>query len=119
MIREAMKDTLNILGLTVILAKDGEEAIKLYKQALAVGSAIDLVILDLTVPGGLGGQETLAHLLDLNPNIKAIVSSGYSENLVISEYERFGFKGVISKPFRIEELNAVIAKHLASKELTA
>jgi PAS domain S-box-containing protein len=102
-------------GYQVSLASDGTAAIELYKSALASGEPYEVVIIDLTVPGGMGGQETIAHLRDLNPKIKAIVSSGYATDPVMADYERFGFTGVISKPYKIDELNEVIHKALEGK----
>ncbi|HEX3046423.1 MAG TPA: PAS domain S-box protein [Bacillota bacterium] len=99
-------------GYQVSLAKDGAVAIELYQRSLDDGAPFDIVIIDLTVPGGMGGQETIAYLRDINPKIKAIVSSGYATDPVMADYERFGFMGVISKPYKIDELNEVVHKVL-------
>lgn len=114
-IREVMQEALNFLGFEVALAKDGHTALRLYEEAMQSGKPFDVALLDLTVPGGMGGQETLAYLKDLDPEIKAIVSSGYSNDPVIAEYETFGFKGVVHKPYKINELTEVIDRLMGRK----
>ena len=89
LIRSLVKRMLKILGHTTEIAKDGEQAIELYVQALNSNQPFDLVILDLTVQGGLGGKDTIKKLQKIDPNVKAIVSSGYSNDPVMSEYERY------------------------------
>lgn len=83
---------------------DGERAIERYRQARDHGRPFDVVILDLTVPGGMGGKETLAKLREVDPRVKAIVSSGYSTDTVMAEFERYGFAARVEKPFRVTEL---------------
>ena len=85
-------------------AADGAEAIKLYSEAMEAGKPFDAVILDLTIPGGIGGKHVLKKLLEINPGVKAIISSGYSIELDIAEYKKYGFKGVIPKPYTIDQL---------------
>lgn len=85
------------------LAANGEEAVKLYKEAMKAGRPFDIVILDLTIPGGMGGKETITKLCKIDPTVKALVSSGYSSELDIAEYNRFGFSGVIAKPYTIDQ----------------
>lgn len=109
-IREVMQEALNFLGYDVALAKDGHTALRLYEEALRLGRPFDVVLLDLTVPGGMGGQETMAYLRDLDPNVKAIVSSGYANDPVIADYELYGFHGVVHKPYKINELTEVIGR---------
>lgn len=110
MIREATDQILGYLGYEVASAKDGAEAIKLYKSARESGQPFDVVILDLTIPGGMGGKEAIQKLLELDPQAKVIVSSGYSNDPVMAEYKRYGFIDVIAKPYKIEELNQTLAK---------
>jgi PAS domain S-box-containing protein len=104
---EMLKDS---YGYQVVPVTGGARAIDLYKQAKESGEPFDVAIMDLTVPGDMGGQEVIAHLRDYDPNIKAIVSSGYANNPIIAEYERFGFCGVVSKPYKIDELVGVLNK---------
>lgn len=117
-ILKTVSELLEMYGHEVTTASDGEKAIDAYLQGLQSGSPFDLVIMDLTVPGGMGGQEAIAHLRDVDPNIKAIVSSGYANELIIMDYERFGFCGVMTKPYKIEEINKVINQVINSKQLT-
>jgi PAS domain S-box-containing protein len=107
-VREIAHEILTHLGCDVVLAKDGEEAIEIYRQLMATGKAVDLVIMDLTVPGGMGGKESIEKLLEIDPQVKVIVASGYSNDPVMANYSDYGFKGVISKPFLINELSEVI-----------
>lgn len=97
------------LGYAVIPALDGAEAVRLYAGAQARGQTIDAVILDLTVPGGVGGEQALKQLVALDPAVKAIVSSGYSNDRVMASYQEFGFQAVVPKPYGLESLAAVLA----------
>jgi len=92
----------------VEFAKDGAEAIKLYKKARKSGNPFDAVIMDLTIPGGLGGKQTIKKLLEIDPEVKAIVSSGYTDDPIMSKFKKYGFSGVVSKPYTIEELGKVL-----------
>jgi PAS domain S-box-containing protein len=111
-VRKAVGGMLRSLGYTVELAEKGEEAIAKYKEAKNAKKSFDAVILDLTVPGGLGGKKTMEKLLQIDPDVKAIVSSGYSTDPVMANYEKHGFKAVVAKPFDMEELNKAIEKVL-------
>jgi signal transduction histidine kinase/CheY-like chemotaxis protein len=103
-------------GYEVASARHGNEAIDLYTDARARGRAFDLLILDLTVPGEMGGAETIKKLLEIDPRVKAIVSSGYSDDPVIEDFKKYGFKGVVVKPYAIAELRRVVREVLASDE---
>lgn len=111
-IRKVISSMLNHLGYKVELSKDGAEVIKFYEDALKRNTPFDAVIMDLTIPGGMGGEEAIKHLLRIDPDIKAIVSSGYSASSVISHYKEYGFKGVINKPYTLEELSKELNKVL-------
>ncbi|MBP1734279.1 MAG: multi-sensor hybrid histidine kinase, partial [Deltaproteobacteria bacterium] len=108
-VRDVTSEMLVQLGYEVQLAKDGDEAIEAYAKALEKGVLFDAVILDLTIPGGTGGDEAILKLLEIDPNVKGILSSGYADNNVMNDFREFGFKGVISKPFNFDELASVIA----------
>lgn len=117
-IRTLVSRGLQRSGLEVVCASEGVEALTLYSAALAEGDPFDVVVLDLTIPGGMGGVEAIAELRKINPEIKAIVSSGYSDNSVLANYREHGFSAIVSKPFRISELVDAIARVLAPKPQT-
>ncbi len=104
MIRRSTGRMLERLGYEVALAADGEEGIDLYKDAIALGQAFDLVILDLTIRRGMGGDQAMRELLRIDPDVKAIVSSGYSADPILSSHKEHGFCGVVPKPYRIDKL---------------
>jgi CheY-like chemotaxis protein len=103
-IRQVAGEMLQYIGYKVESAKDGSEAIEIYMKALLAGNPFDAVIMDLTIPGGMGGKETIKKLLEIAPNVRAIVSSGYSNDPVLSNFKDYGFVGVIKKPYRFDEL---------------
>ncbi|MEI7880110.1 MAG: ATP-binding protein [bacterium] len=105
---------LNRMGCLVETSADGRQAIELYKQALKAGTPFDVLILDLTIPGGIGGQEVLKEILAMDPHAKAIVSSGYAEGPVMSNFPFYGFKGVLVKPYTETQLEELVAKVAAS-----
>ncbi|HOD69716.1 MAG: Chemotaxis protein CheY [Deltaproteobacteria bacterium ADurb.BinA179] len=107
-IRDVLSSMLDFLGYEVQVASDGAQALSMYREAMDAGKPFDAVIMDLTVPGGMGGKEAIHDLLEMDPNAKAIVSSGYSTDPVVTNYQDYGFKGVISKPFKIEELKEAV-----------
>ncbi len=109
-LRDVLKRTLNRLGSEVEVAKNGGEAIQLYEAALKTGQPFDIVFLDLTVPGGMGGKQTLVRLRELDPQVKAVVCSGYSSDPILSNYQEYGFWDVLTKPFRIEDLVKVLRR---------
>ncbi len=113
-IRDMTKQLLGFIGYDVECAKDGVEAIELYKSAKANCKPFDIVIMDLTVPGGMGGEEAVTKLREFDNNVKTIVFSGYSNNPILSDYKKYGFDGVITKPFKIEEFNKVIHETMAA-----
>jgi PAS domain S-box-containing protein len=114
-ILKVVGEMLEYSGYRVALAKDGVDAIGFYREALYSGDPFEVVIMDLTVPGGMGGQEAIAHLRDIDPRVKTIVSSGYANDPVMADFERFGFCGVVAKPFKLNDLNAVLRKVLEEK----
>jgi len=114
MIRDIAGSILNHLGYTVSFAKNGEEAISRYQEALGGKLPFDAVIMDLTIPGGMGGKEAIKQLLGIDPAVKALVSSGYSNDPIMSDYQAFGFKGVIIKPYLIQEISKALQTVLAT-----
>ena len=107
-IRKVVGKMLSHLGHTVELAENGEEAVDFYKQALTGDQPFDIVILDLTVPGAMGGREAIDLLREIDPDVKAIVSSGYSQDQLLAEYRQYGFSGVVSKPYVLRQLESAI-----------
>lgn len=114
-VREIGEEVLSHLGYKVLTAEDGIHAIEMYTKAYEEKTPFDIVILDLTVPGGLGGKETLEKLKEIAPSIKAIVTSGYANDPIMSNYKQYGFSGVLSKPYRIEHVSKVLQDVLDSK----
>jgi len=104
MIRDVVGDMLGILGYEAGFAKDGAEAVELYKKAEQSVRPFDAVIMDLTVPGGMGGKEAVRKLAEIDPEVKAIVSSGYSDDPVMADFRKYGFSNVVAKPYNIKEL---------------
>jgi len=113
-VREAARRMLEHLGYEVVAAVDGEEAVAVYGRARREGRPFDLVILDLTVPGGLGGREALPRLLDLDPQVRAIVSSGYSSDPLLANYRDHGFRGRLAKPYEPSVLGRTVREALAT-----
>jgi len=103
---------LGAIGFSAETATDGNRAIEVYKQALLAGKPFDVVIMDLTIPGGMNGEETIKRLLAIDPEAKAIVSSGYAEDQVVANYAEFGFKGIVAKPYTKEQLQVAIQQVL-------
>ena len=89
-------------------ALDGADAIKLYQAALKSGNPFTVAILDLTIPGGMGGQSAIRELLKIDPSVKAIVSSGYIDDPVMAKHRDYGFSGMVAKPYTIEELRKAV-----------
>ena len=107
-IRALVEFTLDRLGYVVSGAETALDGVNLYREKLEAGERFDLVILDLTLPGGMGGKEALKHLIEIDPTVNAIVSSGYAMDSTMSRYQDFGFRGVIAKPYEAAELGRVV-----------
>ena len=87
---------------------DGEEAIKLYKSTMESNEPFDAVLLDLTIVDGMGGEKTIEKLLEIDPDVKAIVVSGYVNNRIMASFKEYGFRDILTKPYEIEELDEVL-----------
>lgn len=111
-VRKAVSEVLVVLGYEVECAKEGEQTLEMYRGARGAGTLFDVVVLDLTVSSGMGGRETIEKLLDIDPSVKIIVSSGYPHDPVVVDYRRFGVKGVIIKPYNSSELEEILEKVL-------
>ncbi|MGH8094582.1 MAG: CHASE3 domain-containing protein [Chthoniobacterales bacterium] len=115
-IRILVDFTLTRLGYEVCPAPTALHGIELYREALITGHRFDLVILDLTLPGGMGGKEALKKLLEIDPMVNAVVSSGYATDATMSRYEDFGFRGMIAKPYQAAELGRKVHALIASND---
>jgi len=96
------------VGYEVDCAPEGSTAVEIYRKALETGSPYAAVILDLTIPGGMGGQETLARLKEIDPDVRAIVASGYANDAILADYRNYGFSGIVIKPYNMRQLAAAI-----------
>ena len=112
-VRKLVRRLLQHMGHEVELVEEGQGAVGAYESAKSQGQPFDAVILDLTIRDGVGGRETIRDLLKIDPDVKAIVMSGYGNDPVVLEPERYGFKGVLAKPFDRASLTKVLALVLA------
>lgn len=111
-IREVAGELLSCMGCEVATANDGVDALEKYKRAYDAGEPFDAVIMDLTVPGGMGGKEAVKSLLEIDPGAKAIVSSGYSNDPIMASFREYGFCEVILKPYTMKSFSSVLHKTL-------
>ncbi len=109
-ILDLARESLRRFGYDVDTAVHGAEAIEKFQSAVNGGKPFEAIVMDLTVPGGMGGKEAMRRLLEIDPKVRAIVSSGYSQDPVMANYKEFGFSGVVEKPYQVD----VLAKALAS-----
>jgi PAS domain S-box-containing protein len=107
-VRDVLHRSLTRLGYVVVSAREGEEAITLYEQALKSDQPFDAVIMDLTIPGGMGGKDAVIRLREIDPAVKAIVASGYSDDPVMAHFRDYGFSGVVSKPYLLKDLSQTV-----------
>jgi CheY-like chemotaxis protein len=105
MILKIARGLLQLMGYEVTTAQNGEETIGFYKQAMKLRKPFDAVILDLAIPGGLGGKEVMQELIAIDPHVKAIISSGYLNDPVVRDFQRYGFLGMLTKPYETNELD--------------
>ncbi|MBI5643247.1 MAG: response regulator [Deltaproteobacteria bacterium] len=115
-VRDAAGSILNELGYEVVFANDGAEAVEIYKKEMKTPRPVDLVIMDLTIPAGMGGREAIKRLLEIDPNAKAIVSSGYSNDSIMSDFKKYGFSAVIAKPYKISDLSQTINNVISGRK---
>jgi CheY-like chemotaxis protein len=112
-VQDIAKQMLVRLGHEVLQAEDGEEAIEIFKEHRKSGQPVDVIIMDLTIPGGMGGKDAVQEILKIDPEAKVIVSSGYSNDPVMADYRKYGFKAAIAKPFLLAELKEVLTDVLS------
>lgn len=116
LVRDIAAKMLAYLGYEVETAQDGVEAVKMHQEALEAKQPFDAIILDLTVPGGMGGKDAIGKLLEIDPNVRAIASSGYSDDPVMSDYAAYGYKGIVAKPYKVQELSEALHAVLSGPE---
>jgi CheY-like chemotaxis protein len=108
LIRTLAETMLVKLGFETVTCDEGEKAIELYAAALESDEPFQAIILDLTVPGGMGGKDTIVRLREIDPEVRAIVASGYSDDAIMASYSDYGFSGSLAKPYKLEELSEVL-----------
>jgi PAS domain S-box-containing protein len=111
-IRKTATEMLNFFGLEVDSAVEGDEAYEMFVNAIESGRPYNLVIMDLTIPGGVGGRDAVKKFCDVDPHIKIIVSSGYSNDPILSDYKKYGFSGIVVKPYKMDDLYNQLKKFL-------
>ena len=108
-IQNLLLKLLNRLGYNVIITSEGKEFLKVYRNMKESQKEVSCVIMDLTIAGGLGGKETIKNLREFDDQVKVIVSSGYSNDPIMSNYIDYGFNGVLPKPFSIHDLSDLLS----------
>ncbi len=114
-VRDAAGSMLRELGYDAAFARDGSEAIDLFRKTVEAGGRFDAIIMDLTIPGGMGGKEAVTRLLALDPALKVIASSGYSNDPIMADYKKYGFSAIVPKPYEIEDLRKALHGVIAGK----
>jgi CheY-like chemotaxis protein len=117
-IRQLASALLRRIGYTAVAVADGAEAITKYDAARRAGQPFDAVVMDLTVPNGMGGADALRELQAMDPGVKAIVCSGYSNDPVMANYREYGFSGVVPKPYNAEDLATALSEMLSTRALS-
>lgn len=108
-IRDLLGELLKVAGFEVVAVCDGEEALRVYGASMEAENGFDCVIMDLTIPNGMGGEKTIGEMLKMDPDVRAVVSTGYSNDPVMLEYQDYGFVGRIAKPYRLSVLLETLA----------
>jgi PAS domain S-box-containing protein len=107
-VRQTAREILEHLGYQADVCEDGTAALNLYREARESGIPYAVVFMDLTIPGGMGGKVTMIKLLEIDPDVKGVVTSGYSNDPILAHYREYGFCGVVVKPFTVDEIIAVL-----------
>ena len=115
LVRDVAQSMLNLMGHEVVLVQDGAGALELYREHSDSGEPIDIVVMDLTIPGGMGGKDAVKEILAFDPDAKVIVSSGYSNDPIMANCQKYGFCAAIVKPYQLQELTKVINQVLAER----
>ena len=112
MVRHVAARILTHLGYEVDLAANGADALAMYAEARTAGRPYRATLMDLTVPGGMGGEQAMAELLKIDPDARAIVSTGYSTDPIATDFRLHGFRGTIMKPYEIVQLSHAVSRVL-------
>ncbi len=112
LVQKVAEEMFKGLNFKVDLTKNGEEALEKFKESIINGKQYDIVLLDLTIPGGMGGEKTISKILELDPEVYAIATSGYSSDPVMANYKQYGFKEILKKPYSIEEVKKLVDNFL-------
>jgi len=115
LVRELLETMLDKIGYATVVTSHGEDTIKEYKNAMDAGRPFDAVILDLAIKGGMGGTKTIRRLKEIDPRVKAILSSGYSTDEAMSNYRKYGFSGLVAKPYELKELSRILMSVLQAR----
>ena len=107
-ILDVTQEVLKFLGYEVMFARDGAAAVDLYKKEKNAGVPFDVVFLDLSVPEGMGGKEAIQQLKEFDPDVKAVVSSGYAQDPAVQDFSSHGFSGRLSKPYKINDMKTIL-----------
>ncbi|MDH3348878.1 MAG: PAS domain S-box protein, partial [Desulfobulbaceae bacterium] len=114
-VRDVAAMMLSYCGYEVVKVSDGREAVDRYKKN-GDGGSIDLIIMDITIPGGMGGKEAIKEIININPNAKVIVASGYSNDPIMADYRKYGFRAAVAKPFTLEQLSIAVNRVLSAEK---
>ncbi len=117
MVRNTTGQMLHRLGYKVEFSKDGDEAVAYYRESMKSEKPFDTVILDLTVRGGMGGKEAIQKLIEIDPDVIGIVSSGHSEDPVMNDFGKYGFFSAIAKPYSMPELSVILDKVITDTDV--
>jgi CheY-like chemotaxis protein len=109
-ILDVIHEVLQFLGYDATFARDGVAAIEIYSREKTNGRPFDLVILDLTVPDGMGGKEAFEKLRKVDPTVKVVISSGFTDDPMMAEFAKFGLDGILAKPYRINDIKVLLER---------
>ena len=113
-VRKMTKTMLGFLGFEAEVAPEGAKAVEIYRDAMTTGRPFDAVIMDLTITGGIGGEEAIKLLRKLDPSARVVIASGYSGSPALARYQEYGFQGALAKPYDMDKLERVLSEVLGA-----